>query len=1784
MNSRKRNDLRASRYGSLMRFRRFLGGVVLLLAPGMLLLGADKNGVAPNTISVPKGPGSIEGLGESFQPTLNTGTAKYGVGLKVPSGTAGQTPALALHYEAGGGNGPLGFGWELSIPFVQRQSDEGIPTYDANVGFARTDRFISDAKEVLVPQANGDFFSENEGSFVRYRQVGSAWQAHAPDGTRLDFGSSASARIEDGTNRIFSWLLERELDTRGNTIVYSYTNFPGEQNSNQKYISLIRYGPGGPPWQHYHFISFQYEDRSDWFEDCRAGFPVRTGKRLKSILVGTHTPSLPGHAAGDWDGDGSPDYLVRRYDLAYLSYAGTNSHWSLLARITPIGADGITSLPSSDFAYSVCNPPDTMSALGHILGGQNEPDLVMDSELVEFVDLNGDALPDVLETGGLTHRAYLNQGEGTNQSARVIRWAPVGQVGSPDEDAWNFNLGETKTHLADMDGDALADLVHKASDGSVFFFRNRGNQQWGTRQPMAAGSTEPPAPFGVNNVRTADVDFDKRIDLIRGDTLQYEIWFNLGSNTYSEAITVPQANGFDFADPAVQIADLNGDRVPDMAKVWPSSVDVAAGLGYGHFAAIRSMVLPDYTLDDAEAARAKLIDITEDGLADLVLERAASGDLWFWINLGNYQFSTRKTITGMPTGLGVNPAIRWADVNGNGSTDLVYADSTFNPRLTAVEMGELLNGGLPPNSLVAISNGLGRVTLIGYLPSTHFALEDAAAGQAWTNTLPNPITVVSAVTNLDSLGHEYVTRFRYHDGFYDPLKKQFRGFARVEQVDVGEPAAPTLVTRSHFDVGRMYEALKGKLLGLTVGQEDESVFSTQTNVWTVPPITLYTGTNGQAVHYVHPASSARIVHELGNGTARRLESEVDYDRFGNQILNADFGIVEGTNRSAFDDERIITTEYAINTNAWILRTPKRSEIKDENGVVISRTEMFYDDETFAGNNGGSVTIGNLTMRREWVTPANATDFIAAARMKYDLYGNPRLLLDPLALSPGGSVDVAAGHVRELAYDPRFFSYAVTETIHVGNGAVPLVFQAQYDEGFGVMTASLDFNTNRTDYGYDGFARLTSIVKPYDSGGFPTTEYDYALSVPVQYSHANGSRTGLVNYIETRQLDRTPGSAGTKRDHYLLTRQFSDGLGRQLMTRAEAEPAPGEQSPRVVVSGAVLFNARQKPAAGLNPFFTTKTGPLDQLLDFENIEAPGWTGLFHQNGGLVSLNLAAAHKSQTEYDSTLRTVRIVNSDGSFSRMEFEPLVARSFDENDSATNSPYFGTPIVNFSDGLGRLVRVDELVKLQDDGTPAANAQTWTTRYQYDLNDRLTQIVDSQNNVKTLRYDGLKRKISMNDPDAGITTNVYDKASNLIETTDAKNQRVTYTYDGANRILTEDYQDENSPEFSYHRAPDIAYHYDAPPGPVDQGNGAQATGRNTKGMLAWVEDTSGQEHSSYDARGRVEWTVKRVPDPVLNSNLNSTTSILVSYQTALQYDSLDRLTRLIYPDNDEVTYAYNARGLLDSISGGPSGHILAGVGYLPSAQQERVDYGNGVRTTYEYDPRLRLRHLLTVSKPATLNQQLINFGYDLDNVSNVRAIEDLRPESAVPANDPRRNTQRFQYDDLYRLTQVRYNSPANSPSATNRIDYRYDRIGNMLAQVSDIADSDKGLPLANLGSMNYGGTAGRHGRNGRQPNDPPGPHALSQLTAVQPGVTNRVYSYDANGNMKEIDGLRCTWDFMDRLVGVEDDTMRAEYRYDFSGRRIIKRVFTKQAVPSQTGARVAQSATGTRPAKDPSVR
>ncbi|MHC4692191.1 MAG: RHS repeat domain-containing protein, partial [Planctomycetota bacterium] len=592
----------------------------------------------------------------------------------------------------------------------------------------------------------------------------------------------------------------------------------------------------------------------------------------------------------------------------------------------------------------------------------------------------------------------------------------------------------------------------------------------------------------------------------------------------------------------------------------------------------------------------------------------------------------------------------------------------------------------------------------------------------------------------------------------------------------------------------------------------------------------------------------------------------------------------------------------------------------------------------------------------------------------------------------------------------------------------------------------------------------------------------------------------LSYIVTQRLENL---AGDTYDSY----SYFDGLGRKLGTKVEAEQEGGQ--PRWRYLEAVSFNQRKLTAKSWLPYHTAS----------HLYEVPDPCQLY------VSY----------KYDVRDRVIKTINPDQTFSSVVYEPLAQHIYDECDNDPCSAAYNTPKSLHYDGLERLVQVVE----RNSGQEYLTSYTWTT-----LGD-LSRTTDAHNNVKILNYDSLRRKISINDSDRGPMTYQYDDVGNLIRTVDAKNQAIEYTYDFAERLKTVNYLDKSG---DANDPLDVTYNYDLPSENVDFGDGTTGTATFTDGRLASVVDLTGAEHVSYNARGNSEWTAKMIRDPKAN--------VLVSYKTAFDYDLMDRVTDVYYPDNDHIEYTYNDGSLVETIDGGPGGRvILSDVEYEATSQLKTISFGNGVVTSYAYDNRHRLDSLITTSSGGT---ELINYTYQFDPVSNITSIIDKRPYSYIPKTSQRRNTQVFQYDDLYRLTQVRYARQDDLPTNFGQIDYAYDAIGNMLSKASPASGQPGHIDdnnNVNLGAMSYAG--GRFGRIGRDPCDPPGPHAL---TAAANGSA---YQYDDNGNMTNIEGAVCTWDFKDRLVRYQKDGVDARYTYDYSDRRITKLV-TKDGLTTQT--------------------
>jgi hypothetical protein len=152
---------------------------------------------AADIISLPKGGGAVQGIGEKFSPDLYTGTGNFTVPIALPPGRNGFKPQLNLVYSTGAGNGPFGLGWALSVPGVSRKTSKGVPRYDDS-----TDVFLLSASEDLVPVASPAAGSvryqpRTEGLFAQIFHYRSAsdnyWQVQTKDGLTSCYGTRGTA-------------------------------------------------------------------------------------------------------------------------------------------------------------------------------------------------------------------------------------------------------------------------------------------------------------------------------------------------------------------------------------------------------------------------------------------------------------------------------------------------------------------------------------------------------------------------------------------------------------------------------------------------------------------------------------------------------------------------------------------------------------------------------------------------------------------------------------------------------------------------------------------------------------------------------------------------------------------------------------------------------------------------------------------------------------------------------------------------------------------------------------------------------------------------------------------------------------------------------------------------------------------------------------------------------------------------------------------------------------------------------------------------------------------------------------------------------------------------------------------------------------------------------------------------------------------------------------------------------------------------------------------------------
>ncbi len=286
--------------------------------------------------------------------------------------------------------------------------------------------------------------------------------------------------------------------------------------------------------------------------------------------------------------------------------------------------------------------------------------------------------------------------------------------------------------------------------------------------------------------------------------------------------------------------------------------------------------------------------------------------------------------------------------------------------------------------------------------------------------------------------------------------------------------------------------------------------------------------------------------------------------------------------------------------------------------------------------------------------------------------------------------------------------------------------------------------------------------------------------------------------------------------------------------------------------------------------------------------------------------------------------------------------------------------------GTGSEITHYDLTEL---GVPfkSTNALGQETLYEYNSNGYLSKQIDVYGSQE-FTYNSLGQLLTYKDRSGGIWTNTYDPLGNPLTFTDALGKTTTLEYPTTNnKGLPKSITDARS------NKTDLKWF--------------------ASGLLDEVEDPYAKKTKfTYDARGRTK----------------TVTNALNHVTTYNYFDDTNRKVEVVYPNSDKITYKYDVRRLLESVT------------------DER-----GKITGYEFDPQYRLKK---ITDPLGHHREL---GYDL--MSNMTSYTDALG-----------NVTNYEYDDFNRLKKVVH--PAATTGGT-RLDeeFEYDQLGR-IKKYTDTAD------------------------------------------------------------------------------------------------------------------------------------
>ena len=714
----------------------------------------------------------------------------------------------------------------------------------------------------------------------------------------------------------------------------------------------------------------------------------------------------------------------------------------------------------------------------------------------------------------------------------------------------------------------------------------------------------------------------------------------------------------------------------------------------------------------------------------------------------------------------------------------------------------------------------------------------------------------------------------------------------------------------------------------------------------------------------------------------------------------------------------------------------------------------------------------------------------------------------------------------------------------------------------------------------------------------------------------------------------PPAGGLKVQHSF---SYSDGFGREIQKKIQAEAGavpvrdaqgkiivgtdgrpemtPNDVNPRWVGSGWTVFNNKGKPVRQYEPFFTdthrfefdVRLG-VSPVIFYDPVERVVAT--LHPNHTWEKVVFDSWRQETWDVSDTVLSADPKNDldvGDFFNRLPDADYLPAWHAQREGGALGPqeqvaarkaaiHAGTPTIVHADSLGRAFLTVVHNKFKYSDTPPASPpieELHHTRVTFDMEGNQREVIDAQNRtVVRYDYDLLGNRIHQANMEAGERWMLNDVAGKPLFAWDSRDHQFRTAYDAGRRPTGSFMREGAGPELLVGRTT----YGETQPDPE---------AANLRGKVFQLFDQAGIVTSrEYDFKGNLRRSQRRLAGEY-KATLDWSAAVPLeaeTYTSNTRFDALNRPVEITAPDNSVIRPGYNEANLLERVEANLRGAAVAtpfitDIDYDAKGQRTLIDYQNGVRTTYEYDPlTFRLIHLVTRRNAADFPDdcprpppagwpgcEVQNLHYTYDPAGNITHIHDDAQQTRYFLNKRVEPSADYTYDAVYRLIEATgrehlgqigatpspssYNDnprvgillSASDGNAVGRYlqRYTYDSVGNIQEMVHRGSD-----PVSPGWTRAYAYNEASLIEPGMQSN---------RLTATTIGTATETYSaggngYDAHGNMLRMPQLQnMQWDFEDQLQmtqrqavnaddveGVSHQGERTWYGYDAGGERVRK--------------------------------